>query len=417
MAKMTKILYIEEVSGMGGSTVCLSNLIAGLTDKNVNRILTIYFKNNKIEQQMFPGIKCYHLNKYFGRLTTSYLDGWKSLSMAKRIFKIAIWGTLFTLEGIRRTAATYWIIKNNKVDLVHTNNALGTNMFSILAAKLANVPCVCHVRCFATIGRFQKICLSYASRIITISDIVKEELEKEKLVRDNGRLDKIITIYDGLVQNELDFDYKKCRLLRQEYNISECTKAVGMVGMLTEWKGFHVFLEAAKEVLEVYHDVVFFVVGDSINESDTSYKKFLLSKVEELGITKKVIFTGLRLDVKDVNASLDIFVHASLPPEPFGRVVIEAMAAAKPVVATDAGGPAEIIQHGQTGLLYKSGDSQELSQHILLLLRDTDMCERIGINAKNHVAENFNIESTVRETMDIYNEIINQRSEDGKQFS
>jgi len=176
----------------------------------------------------------------------------------------------------------------------------------------------------------------------------------------------MVTIYDGLTRSELDFDYKNCSMMRHEYHLAEGTKAVGMVGMLTEWKGFHVFLQAAKYVLEEYHDVVFFVVGDSISKEVTSYKEFLHSMAIELDISNNVFFYRSPSRFKERLRGARHYIHASLTPEPFGRVIIEAMAAAKPVIAVNAGGPAEIIQHGQTGLLYSPGDAHELARHIML---------------------------------------------------
>jgi glycosyltransferase involved in cell wall biosynthesis len=403
-----KILFVEEVSGMGGSTVCLSSLIKSLPDTRVQPVLALYFKDSAIEKLMFPDLKIYHMKKYFSRFTNSYLANWKSLPLVKQILKIAIWGSLFTLEGIRRVAITFWIIKSNKVDVVATNNCLGTNMFSIIAAKLANVPCVCHTRGFGSVSRLQKISLEYVAAIVTMSNSVRDFLNAETVVQKTGATSKIITIYDGLTRSELSFDYSCCKGLRHKFDVPEDKKVVGMVGMLTEWKGFHVFLEAAKYVLEEGHNVVFFVVGDSITKEDTSYRQFLHSTAAETGISDHVVFTGQQMDIQNAYWSLDVVVHASLSPEAFGRVVIEAMAASKPVVAVNAGGPAEIIQHGQTGLLYSSGDAHELAQQIMLLLSNPDLSERIGKNARKHVEDNFSIDTTVRKTMQVYDETFSQ---------
>src|SRR6266404_5373723 len=128
----------------------------------------------------------------------------------------------------------------------------------------------------------------------------------------------------------------------------------GMIGMLLPWKGQTVFLRAAARVLERFPHACVLVVGGPPSGGE-GYARELRNLARELGIGDRVIFTGLRSDVADILPVLDIVVHASVDPEPFGRVIIEAMALRRPVVASRAGGPTEIIEDGKTGLLVAPG--------------------------------------------------------------
>jgi glycosyltransferase involved in cell wall biosynthesis len=113
-----------------------------------------------------------------------------------------------------------------------------------------------------------------------------------------------------------------------------------------------------------------------------------------------------RKDVYDVFSSLDVVVHASTSPEPFGRVIIEAMALGKPVIATALGGPLEIIEHGHNGLLIEPGDPVALAEAIITLVSDEKERVRIGKNAIAHVNEHFRQKDAVRKIEAIYDDLI-----------
>jgi glycosyltransferase involved in cell wall biosynthesis len=97
---------------------------------------------------------------------------------------------------------------------------------------------------------------------------------------------------------------------------------------------------------------------------------------------------GHRAEVPDVLAALDLLVCPSIR-EPFGMVLVEAMAAGRPVIASDSGGPPEIVEHGESGLLFKTGDAAELAEAVLRLLRDPALAARLATRGRARVAERF----------------------------
>jgi glycosyltransferase involved in cell wall biosynthesis len=180
-----------------------------------------------------------------------------------------------------------------------------------------------------------------------------------------------------------------CEIVRREFNIPRATPIVTMIGRVQPWKGQHVFVTAAAKIAANVNDVRFMMVGGATGDADRQYLGRLRNVVEEHGMIDRFIFTGERNDVQNFIAAADVVVHASVDPEPFGLVVIEAMAAAKPVIATNHGGPADIIENGVSGLLTTPGDDAELAEAIAFLLRSTDVRKEIGRNAKLRASEHF----------------------------
>src|SRR4030095_17066617 len=102
----------------------------------------------------------------------------------------------------------------------------------------------------------------------------------------------------------------------------------------------------------------------------------------DLGMVCRTVFTGFRRDIPELIQLLDVVVHASVEPEPFGRVIAEGMAMGKPVVAAMNGGPLEIIRDGQTGFLVPSGDLEKLAHRIIGLLTDVSQAAAVGRNGR-----------------------------------
>ena len=134
--------------------------------------------------------------------------------------------------------------------------------------------------------------------------------------------------------------------------------------------------------------------------------------MNSLGLKEKAIFTGLRNDVPRLMAALDVVVHASSQPEPFGLVVIEGMAAGKPVVATAAGGVLDIIEDGVNGLLVPCKDSKAMARAIIKILSDRDKAEQIGNAARQRIFEKFTVRHQVTAVQNLYDSILGATSAD-----
>jgi glycosyltransferase involved in cell wall biosynthesis len=156
----------------------------------------------------------------------------------------------------------------------------------------------------------------------------------------------------------------------------------GIVGRLAPWKGQDLFLRAFAGAFPDGPERAIVVGGSLFGEDD--YVRELTGLAEMLGIAGRVEFRGFRADVWDELSHLDVLVHASTIPEPFGQVILEGMAAGVPVIAAGAGGPAEILEHGRTGILYEPNDGAALAG-CMRRLQDPALRERLSAAAREEV--------------------------------
>jgi glycosyltransferase involved in cell wall biosynthesis len=181
---------------------------------------------------------------------------------------------------------------------------------------------------------------------------------------------------------------------------------VGVIGRLAPWKGQDVFLKAFAEAFGAT-DVRGRVIGSALFGED-AFAASLEPLVQRLGIADQIEFRGFRDDVWAELRELEVLVHCSVTPEPFGQVVLEGMAAGVPVVAAAAGGPAELITSGVNGLLTKPGDPHELATALRTLHDDPGLRARLASAALVRSRE-FTPERTAARLLTVYREIVPRR--------
>jgi glycosyltransferase involved in cell wall biosynthesis len=153
----------------------------------------------------------------------------------------------------------------------------------------------------------------------------------------------------------------------------------GIVGRLAPWKGQDLFMRAFARAFGEGEERAVVVGGALFGEDD--YARGLAGLAQQLGIATRLELRGHRPDVWEELARLDVLVHASVTPEPFGQVILEGMAAGVPVIAARAGGPAEILRHDVTGLLYEPADVAALAE-AMDRARDPDLRDRLSATAR-----------------------------------
>jgi glycosyltransferase involved in cell wall biosynthesis len=184
---------------------------------------------------------------------------------------------------------------------------------------------------------------------------------------------------------------------------------IGLVGRLSPWKGQHIFLEAAALVRAEFAEARFQIIGSAMF-GEEGYEAQIRQQCETLGLSECVEFTGYRTDVGALIGRLDVLVHASTIGEPIGQVVVEGMAAGKPVVATNGGGIPEIVEEGVTGWLVPMGESVPMAGAIVRLLRDPEGAAKMGEAGRQRVLEHFTIELTAQRVQEVYVAVIQERS-------
>lgn len=189
--------------------------------------------------------------------------------------------------------------------------------------------------------------------------------------------------------------------LRRILGIGQDEIVIGSVGTLGKGvnKGMNYCIEAISILTPKYRNIRLLIVGDGELRPD------LERQTKDLKLEDKVKFLGLRRDIDGILNTIDIFVLASIF-EPFGIVLIEAMAMEKPVIGSAAGGIPEIIEDGVNGFLFRSRDSKHLSKIIERLIGDENLRKQIGVKARKCVEERFEAKKYVRRLESIYNSFL-----------
>jgi glycosyltransferase involved in cell wall biosynthesis len=295
-------------------------------------------------------------------------------------------------------------LRAQRPDIVHTHLIHG-DLYGTLAARLAGVPLVVSTRhndnAFRRSSLFRQLHGSFSKRqdhIITISEHLKRFTVEIEGV-DPG---KITPIHYGLAPRPANSDALTAKAVRTELGIPGDALLVGIVARLTEQKG-HVYLFAAwQQVARVLPDAHLLVVGDG------PLCDALQTLVKDKNLTECVTFAGYRSDVLRIMAALDVMVLPSLW-EGFGLVLLEAMSAGKPIVASRVSAIPEIVVDGETGLLVPPGDSHSLVQALLRVLRDPERGRRMGRKGRARLEREFSVEKMVRATERIYDTLIDSK--------
>ena len=169
---------------------------------------------------------------------------------------------------------------------------------------------------------------------------------------------------------------------------------VGVFGRITRWKGQDVLLRALAKLPGVHG----LIVGEALfTGDDRAFAGELRNLAAELGIADRIHFTGFRRDIVPLLLSVDVVVHCSTSPEPFGRVIVEAMLTGRPLVATKAGGALEIVKHSETGLLVEPGNPDALARAINTLVENPPLASALGVSAQRDAQERFALERVLEQ--------------------
>jgi glycosyltransferase involved in cell wall biosynthesis len=201
---------------------------------------------------------------------------------------------------------------------------------------------------------------------------------------------KVAVVHEGT--NLGRFDNAQGGRIRREYNIDADTFLIGLIGRIQYRKGHDVLIEAAYTMKQKgFTDFEVLFVGD-IFPGYEWYLRHLKDKVRSLGMDDYVHFCGYRNDIPETVKDVDVVVVPSTLPESFGLVALEAMAGAKPVIATNQGGITEIVEDGVTGYLIPPGDKESLAEYLMQLAADPFKGAHMGQEGRKRVEQQFSIE-------------------------
>ena len=178
---------------------------------------------------------------------------------------------------------------------------------------------------------------------------------------------------------------------------------VGMAGRINRWKGQKLFVDAAQKVHEILPEVRFQIAGEAYS-GEEKLKEDLIAYIAEKKLEDTVILLGQVNDMPSFYRGLDLFVLPSIQPEPFGLVVIEAMEYGIPVIATNHGGPAEILDDGVDGYLVDYQNADQMAARIVELMSDAEKRKSIGERGQEKKRREFSVSAMVGNIETIFEE-------------
>jgi glycosyltransferase involved in cell wall biosynthesis len=262
-----------------------------------------------------------------------------------------------------------------------------THLIGALAGRLARVPVVWRLNDDTLPRPLAAMAGWLPRRIISVSAHLRAHYAGTLRVTD--------LIPDGVPLPSLQSTFES----RQALPVPAGGLLVALVARLVRWKGHAVFLRALAELAPDFPDLHGLVVGGYTPAEDqpgllaggAPYERELLALTRDLGLAQRVTFLGHTDEAARVFAAADIVAHTSILPEPFGRVLIEAMAAGRPVVASAAGGPREIVEDGVTGLLTPPGDGHGLAAALRRLLAGAELRQAMGAAARQRAQAEYSL--------------------------
>lgn len=304
------------------------------------------------------------------------------------------------------------ILKQEKPRIVHTHTSKA-GILGRLAARIAGVPVIIHTPhghvFYGYFGKgktafyilLEKLAARITDKIITLTE--REKREHVEFLRISE--EKLTVIHSGVDMRKFPPSSVDPGETKRKTGIPVGACVVGAVGRLTAVKGHIHLLAAAAKVIAARSDTVFILLGDGELKSE------LAEAANKLGIKEKVRFLGWRSDVADIMSAFDIFVFPSLN-EGMGKVLVEAMAAGKPIIASDVCGVADLITHGKNGLLVPPADPQALADGIESLLSDPARARELAAEGRK-LAQSYSSDAMLTKIEELYRSLLNEKSSSG----
>ena len=400
MSDPRRILFVEASVGgvLGGSLTGILHLLRGIDRERFAPAMVLYEHKPAVEAELArAGVPVHVLPD----LPVPSADGNRGRLGRAMLRASDLLGVVFP-----RAKALGSIIERERPAVVYLANGLTANLDGVVAAARRGVPIVCHEKGYRRVGPVER----FLSRWVDVCIGMTEHLTEHYAAR-GVRPGRMVTVYDGIDCD--DFQPGGGAAVRAELGIPVGAPVVGLVGHIQEWKGQRLVVEAVARVRDRCPELRCLLVG-GVHRQGEAYAAALQDRIRELGLAGGIVLTGERPDVAACLDAMDVAIHASIKPEPFGRVMIEAMALGLPVIAPREGGPLAIVEDGVTGLLVAPRDPAALAGAIEDLVGNDERRRAMGRAARRRVDEVFDLRHHVRAIESIFDEILGRASPDGR---
>jgi glycosyltransferase involved in cell wall biosynthesis len=364
-----KILFLDQSGEVGGAELCLLDTAEPYKEASLVCLLSKgpfkdYLTQKKLPVCIFDGL----------------IPGQKESEFSLQLGLAALHRLLPLIVQIAKLSHNYEVIYAN------TPKSL---LVGALASLLSQRPLVYHLHDIVSPEHFSA---TNRRLIVMLANgtarqvIANSNATQAAFVAAGGNPALTTVIYNGFDLQRFQNLAVTGQHLRQQWAIAD-RFVIGHFSRLAPWKGQHVLLETLAQCPK---QVVAMIVGDGLF-GQQAYAHYLRQRVVELGLGDRVRFLGFRTDVPALMAACDLVVHTSVAPEPFGRVIVEAMLCGTPVIASQTGGTIELIDHNHTGWLVPPGDSEKLARMIHWIMDHPEMKQRIVPNAQAQARQRFDL--------------------------
>jgi len=361
------ILHLSSTSGPGGAEMIVSRL-AGVLDRNRFRSVVCLYRPGWLKEQC------------------------ERQSLDTHVLAI---NGMFDVQWVKNACQ---LVRRECVNLIHSHEFTG-NAYGSLVATLCGIPLVAtvHGKNYYWEQRKRRVAYRLVSRLATLV-AVSEDLKRFITGNVGVPPERIKVIYNG--QEVLPpIGVEEKQRLRDELGLKKDEKVVGVVGSLYPVKGHKYLLAAIPQILKIHPHTTFLIVGRGELELP------LKEEVNRCALQNRVRFLGFRDDVSALLSIMDVFVLPSLS-EGLSIALLEAMAAGKPVVATNVGGNPELVADGESGYAVPPRDPDALAAKLQVLLTDKRRALKLGENGRKRVQEKFSLQAMADNYQRLYEECL-----------
>jgi glycosyltransferase involved in cell wall biosynthesis len=308
---------------------------------------------------------------------------------------------LYAAAGPRAQALAA-LYRRERPALVYLANGFRANLDGVLAARRCGLPVVCHEKGFEPVGPIERLASRWIDACVCMTEEIADYCRRRQV-----RARRLLTIHDGI-----DCDAFRAgggASVRREFGIPPEAPVAGIVGHIQDWKGQHLVVEAVARARRRFPELRCLVVG-GVHRRGVEYAARLRERIAAADLAGHVILTGPRQDVAACLDAMDVVLHASVVPEPFGRVLIEAMALARPVIAPREGGPLVIVVDGETGLLVPPRDASAMAEALEALLADPTRRAAMGRAGRARAQAVFDIRHHVQTMEALFDDVLAARA-------
>ncbi|HEY9718814.1 MAG TPA: glycosyltransferase family 4 protein [Trichormus sp.] len=389
-ARAARILLVDHTAQMSGGEIALLNLTKELNRELYSPVVLLFSDGPLVSCLRECGVETCVV-PLSGNVLNTRKDSLGFSSLLKLLSIVTI--GFYILKLCR-------VVRSLNVQVMHTNS-LKAHIIGGLVGRILGIPVIWHIRDSISndylpspvASALRLMCRLIPNFVIANSSATMQTLQLNCAPAQQNN--NAFVVWDGTPVNVARSK------LPQQPPTQSATQTIALIGRISPWKGQDVFLHAAALLCSQFPQTKFLIVGKAMF-GEHEYERSLHELVAKEDLAQQVEFVGFTDDVPALLAQVDIVVHASTMAEPFGQVVIEAMAAGKPVVATRGGGVTEIIVDGECGILVPMGDAQAMAAAIERLLKDPHRSRLMGEKGYERVRRHFSIQNTAAKVQEVY---------------